>query len=57
MGDTPGAADCFLIPQVFNAYRYKVDMGPFPTIEKINKNALTLETFKKAHPSEQPDSE
>ena len=31
-GDTPTIADCCLIPQVYSATRYEVDLGPWPAI-------------------------
>ncbi|XP_072895566.1 maleylacetoacetate isomerase isoform X4 [Hemitrygon akajei] len=56
VGDEVTMADLCLVPQVYNAVRYKVDMAPFPTISKINKSLLELEPFKVSHPSCQPDS-
>jgi maleylacetoacetate isomerase len=56
-GDTPGFADCVLVPQVANAKRFKVDLGPFPTILRINDECLALEAFQKAAPERQPDAE
>src|SRR5512145_1832050 len=35
-GDTPGFADCVLVPQVANARRFKVDLAAFPTICRID---------------------
>lgn len=55
-GDTPGAADCFLIPQVYNALRFKVDMAQYPTIARINSHCLTLDAFDAASPAKQPDT-
>ncbi len=56
-GDTPGFADVVLVPQVANANRFKVDLGPFPVIRRINDSCLELEPFKKAIPQNQPDAE
>jgi maleylpyruvate isomerase len=56
-GDAPGFADIALVPQVANANRFKVDLGPFPIIRRINESCLELEPFKKAMPQNQPDSE
>jgi maleylacetoacetate isomerase len=56
-GDTPGFADIFLVPQVANANRFKVDLQPFPTIRRINENCLAVEAFIKAMPQNQPDAE
>ncbi len=56
-GDTPGLADCLLVPQVFNAVRFNIDMGPYPTIARIAAHCDTLPAFASAHPNAQPDSE
>jgi maleylpyruvate isomerase len=56
-GDTPGFADVFLVPQVANANRFKVDLQPFPTIRRINENCLALDAFIKALPQNQPDAQ
>ena len=39
-GQTPGLADCCLVPQVFNARRFGVDMAAYPTIERIEAACL-----------------
>jgi maleylacetoacetate isomerase/maleylpyruvate isomerase len=56
-GDTPGFADIALVPQVANANRFNVDLGPFPSIRRINDNCLALDPFKKAMPENQPDAQ
>lgn len=56
-GDTPGYADIFLVPQVANANRFKVDLGAFPNIRRINENCLALDAFQRALPANQPDAE
>ncbi|MDR5749467.1 MULTISPECIES: maleylacetoacetate isomerase [unclassified Caballeronia] len=56
-GDTPTVADLCLVPQVFNARRFKIDLGRFPTIERIADHADTLEAFQRAAPAQQPDAE
>lgn len=56
-GDTPTMADLCLIPQVFNAGRYGVDMGRFPTIARINATCLKLPAFDLAQPAKQFDAE
>lgn len=54
--DKPGMADALLIPQVFNAKRFDVDMSPFPVISSIDKHCSTLPAFVTAHPDNQPDA-
>jgi len=56
-GDTPGFADIALVPQVANANRFNVDLGPFPSIRRINDDCLALDPFKKAMPENQPDAQ
>ncbi len=55
-GDGPGMADILLIPQVYNAHRFEVDMKPFPLINAINTHCLSLQAFIDASPEEQPDA-
>jgi len=55
VGDEVTMADLCLVPQVFNANRFKVDMSPFPTISRINETLSHLEAFKVSHPTKQPD--
>jgi maleylacetoacetate isomerase len=56
-GDTPGFADCVLVPQVANARRFKVDLAAFPTICRIDAVCRELEPFKQAAPENQPDAQ
>jgi maleylpyruvate isomerase len=56
-GDTPTLADCCLVPQVFNAERFEVDLAPYPNIVRISANCAALPAFQAAHPSQQPDAE
>lgn len=56
-GDTPGFADILLIPQVVNAANYKLDMTPFPTINRIFDACIDMPAFSDAHPSCQADAE
>lgn len=55
-GDEPGLADLCLIPQVYNANRWRVDMGKFPTIAKIYETCMEEEAFAKASPENQADA-
>ncbi|WP_342118039.1 maleylacetoacetate isomerase [Pseudoduganella sp. OTU4001] len=56
-GDTPTIADCCLVPQVFNAQRFEIDLAPYPNVARIAANCTDLPAFKAAHPSVQPDTE
>ena len=50
-------ADCCLIPQVYNANRFKVDMNQFPNITRIVQTLENIEAFVAAHPDNQPDKQ
>jgi len=56
-GDTPTIADCCLVPQLFNAQRFNVDLGDYPTLAAIDRACQALPAFAQAHPARQPDSE
>ncbi|WP_323781827.1 maleylacetoacetate isomerase [Thalassovita sp.] len=56
-GDTPGLADICLVPQVFSAQRFGVDISGLKRINEINANCAALPAFAQAHPAKQPDFE
>jgi maleylpyruvate isomerase len=56
-GDQPTMADLCLVPQVFNAGRFKVDMSRFPTIQRIYATCMKHPAFDAAQPAKQPDAE
>lgn len=56
VGNTPGLADCCLIPQLYNARRFDVDMTPYPTLVAIEQSCEALEAFRLAAPGVQPDA-
>ena len=56
-GDQPGLADCCLIPQVYSAQRFAVDLSPFPRVMRIAALAQTHPAFAAAHPDRQPDAD
>lgn len=49
-------ADTILVPQVYNALRFGVDMTPYPKIQSIWDNLSKLDAFVRAHPDSQPDA-
>jgi maleylacetoacetate isomerase len=55
IGDEFSAADVFLVPQIFSANRFKVDVSKYPTIEHVNRNCSEHDAVKRAHPSKQVD--
>jgi maleylacetoacetate isomerase len=55
-GETPTIADCCLIPQVYSARRYEVDLAPWPAIAAVDARAQEHPAFAAAHPNRQPDA-
>ena len=55
-GDRPTFADCYLIPQVSSAERFKVDLSSYPNIVAIDAHCRTLKAFADADPMVQPDA-
>mgnify|MGYP005756040259 CR=1 FL=1 len=55
-GDTPTLADCCLVPQVYNAQRFGVDLEPYPSIRRIHAACEALPAFEAARPERQPDA-
>ncbi len=55
-GDTPTIADCCLIPQVYSAERFAVDLTPYPHLVAAAEAARALPAFRVAHPDRQPDA-
>ena len=56
-GDTPTLADICLVPQLANARRMNIDVGPYPTLTRIEASAISLPAFVDAAPAKQPDAE
>jgi len=53
LGDGPTAADCCLIPQLYNARRFNVPLDDYPTLLRVDENANRLDAFAAAHPDRQ----
>lgn len=49
-GDTPGIADCCLVPQIYNARRFEVPLDAFPRLVAIEVACMELDAFQRAHP-------
>jgi len=56
-GNAPSLADICLIPQIFSAQRFGINLNELPVLMKIFDNCNNLSAFSKAHPSKQPDAE
>jgi len=52
-GESPSLADVCLVPQVFNARRFSVDLSPFPRIVAIDAACRELAAFSGAAPERQ----
>ena len=55
-GDAPTMADCLIVPQVYNARRFKVDLSPFPALVATADAAAEHPAIAAAHPNNQPDA-
>ena len=55
-GEQITLADVCLIPQVYNAIRFNVDLTPYPFIEKVYQHCMSLAVFIDASPEQQPDA-
>lgn len=56
-GDTPSLADCCLVPQIFNAQRFEVNLEGLPLTMAAFEACMKLEAFQKSKPSACPDAE
>jgi maleylacetoacetate isomerase/maleylpyruvate isomerase len=56
-GDTPGLADCCLVPQIFNARRFDCRLDHVPTVMCVFDECMKLPAFQRAAPAAQPDAE
>jgi len=56
-GETPTMADCCLIPQIYNARRFHVDLTDFPTLLAVDARCARMEAFVRAAPERQPDAD
>lgn len=56
VGDSPTIADCCLVPQIYSAHRFAVDVAPYPRLVAIAAACEELPAFAAAHPDRQPDA-
>lgn len=56
-GDAPGFADICLIPQLYNARRWGMDLRPYKRLTEIELSCMRLPAFHEAAPEQQPDAE
>jgi len=55
-GNQPMLPDLCLVPQMYNARRFSVDLSAFPRLSEIDANCQALRPFQVAHPDRQPDA-
>jgi maleylacetoacetate isomerase/maleylpyruvate isomerase len=55
-GTTVTLADVFIVPQMYNARRFKCDLEPCPTLQGICGHLESLPAFANAVPEAQPDA-
>ena len=55
-GDLPSLADCCLVPQLYNARRFGMDLSAYPTLLRIEASCQKLPAFRDAAPEAQPDA-
>ncbi|WP_137823149.1 maleylacetoacetate isomerase [Pseudomonas sp. D(2018)] len=51
----PGLADVYLLPQVYAARRFELDLSHYPKIARVECLALEHPAFTQAHPDQQAD--
>lgn len=56
-GDAPTLVDCYLIPQMYSARRFNMDLSPWPRLLAVEQTALAHPPFASAHPDVQPDAD
>ena len=57
VGESPTVADLCLIPQLYNARRFGVDLSLCPRLLSAESACAPLTAFKLAHPDAQPDAQ
>lgn len=55
LGNQVSLADVFIVPQIYSAHRFKLNLKDFPHLQKIEKNTENIEAFAQAHPNQQSD--
>jgi maleylpyruvate isomerase len=56
-GDMPTLADCYLVPQLYSARRFGVDLTPYPRLVAAAEASERLPAVAAAHPRLQPDAD
>ncbi|MEH6412493.1 maleylacetoacetate isomerase [Pseudomonas sp. NPDC089395] len=56
LGEKPGLADVYLLPQIYAARRFGLDLTEFPRISRVEALAADHPGFQRAHPANQVDT-
>ena len=56
VGDDVSMADCFLVPQLYNARRFNVPLQAYPTLLAVEARCLEVAAFVDSHPDRMPDA-
>ena len=55
-GETPGLADCVLVPQIFNAQRFNCRTEHVPQVMRVFERCMKLQAFEATRPENCPDA-
>ena len=55
LGSEITAADMFLLPQLYNAKRFGLELSSYKNLQRIYDSCEELDAFLRAHPDKQPD--
>jgi len=55
VGDSVTLADVYLVPQLYTARRFGVELEPYPTLLRVETACEALPAFQRAHANAQPD--
>jgi maleylacetoacetate isomerase len=56
VSDTPGLADCVLVPQIFNAQRFECRLDHVPNVMRVFEACMKLDAFEATRPEKCPDA-
>ena len=57
INNMPGIVECYLLPQIYSAQRFNVNLEAFPTINEIEKRCKHHDFYREAYPDYQPDAD
>lgn len=53
--EKPTVGDLYLVPQLYNARLFNIDLSPYPLLRAIDERCRALSAFAEAMPENQPD--